>query len=309
MNFHATPATLPQPRYLMCPPRHFAVTYSINPWMNPAAWAGGGDALHATASRQWAALHRALLQAGAAIETLEPEPGLPDLVFTANAAVVLDGKALVARFRHAERQAEQPVFARAFRALAARGVIGEVAEMPEGVILEGAGDCLWDRHRGLFWMGCGFRSDPAAAAVVERTFGVGCVALPLADPSFYHLDTAFCALPCGSVIYHPGAFTPAAREIIEWLVAPSQRIALDPADAARFAANAVSFGNVVIMSHASERLARALAERGYVLVTTPLDAFQKSGGSACCLTLRLDHGLQMSRLAAPPPRVAQGRAG
>jgi N-dimethylarginine dimethylaminohydrolase len=145
--------------------------------------------------------------------------------------------------------------------------------------------------------------------VVERSFGVGCVALALADPSFYHLDTAFCALPCGSVIYHPGAFTPAAREIIEWLVAPSQRIALEPDDAARFAANAVSFGNVVIMSGASERLAQALAERGYVLVTTPLDAFLKSGGSACCLTLRLDHGLQAAREAAAVQRKAAGEAG
>ena len=298
MNFHATLASLPQPRFLMCPPRHFAVTYSINPWMDPKAWADGGDALHAVAPRQWAALHRALIEAGAAIETLEPEPGLPDLVFTANAAVVLGGKALLARFRHAERQREQPVFAKAFRALAAQGLIDDVIEMPPGVILEGAGDCLWDRHRGLFWMGCGFRSDAGAGAVVERTFDVGCVALKLADPSFYHLDTAFCALPCGSVIYYPGAFTPAALETIEWLVAPSQRIALERADAALFAANAVCFGNVVVMSGASEALEGALAERGYVLVTTPLDAFLRSGGSACCLTLRLDHGLAVARVAA-----------
>ena len=126
MNRHATLAPPPQPRFLMCPPRHFAVTYSINPWMDPKAWADGGDTLHAAAPRQWAALHRALIQTGAAIETLEPEPGLPDLVFTANAAVVLDGKALMARFRHAERHAEQPVFTAAFRALAARGLVGEV---------------------------------------------------------------------------------------------------------------------------------------------------------------------------------------
>jgi N-dimethylarginine dimethylaminohydrolase len=307
MNLPATLAS-PQPRYLMCPPRHFAVTYSINPWMDPKGWADGGDALHAVASRQWAALHRALIEAGAAIETLEPAPGLPDLVFTANAAVVLDGKALLARFRHAERRQEQPVFAKAFRALAARGLIDDVIETPEGVILEGAGDCIWDRHRGLFWMGCGFRSDAAASAVVERTFGVPCVALTLADPSFYHLDTAFCALPCGAVVYHPGAFTPAARETIEWLVAPSQRIALGRDDAARFAANAVCFGNVGIMSGASEALAQALAERGYVLVTTPLDAFLKSGGSACCLTLRLDYGLRASRAAAGEAGCARPRS-
>ncbi len=299
MNVHAT---LPhsQPRFLMCPPRHFAVTYSINPWMDPKAWADGGDTLHAAAPHQWNSLHRVLIQSGAAIEAVEPEPGLPDLVFTANAAVVLDRKALLASFRHAERQREQPKFAASFRALATRGLIDEVVEMPDGVVLEGAGDCLWDRHRSLFWMGCGFRSDARARSVVESCFGVGCVPLELADPSFYHLDTAFCALPCGAVIYYPDAFTPSALEIIEWLVAPSQRIVLDSGDAARFAANAVCFGNVIVMSGAGDALADALAARSYVLIRTPLDAFLRSGGSACCLTLRLDHGSQVARAASSP---------
>src|SRR5947207_2930652 len=208
-TFRSTP-----PRFLMCPPQHFAVTYSINPWMDPAAWAGGGEALHASAEAQWEGLHAALLGCGAAIDTVVPAAGLPDLVFTANAAVVLGGKVLLARFRHPERQGEQPVFAGAFRALAARGLIDAVIEMPQNVALEGAGDCLWDASRGLFWMGCGFRSDAAAAQTVQSVFNVACVALELANPSYYHLDTAMCALPCGAVVYYPGAFMPAALEAI-----------------------------------------------------------------------------------------------
>jgi N-dimethylarginine dimethylaminohydrolase len=180
MNF----SPLASPHLLMCPPSYFAVTYSINPWMDPRAWADEGQALHAEATRQWAALHDALNAAGAAIETIVPEAGLPDLVFTANAAIVLDGKALLARFRHPERRNEQPVFAAGFRALQARGLIDELIEMPDGVALEGAGDCLWDRARELFWMGCGFRSDAAAAQVVEEVFGAPCLGLALADPSF-----------------------------------------------------------------------------------------------------------------------------
>ena len=115
MNIHATLATLPQPRYLMCPPRHFAVpTASIPGWIRrPGPTAARSCTPPPT--RQWKGLHRALVRHGAAIETVEPEPGLPDLVFTANAAVVLDGKALLARFRHPERQGEQPVYAAAFR--------------------------------------------------------------------------------------------------------------------------------------------------------------------------------------------------
>lgn len=294
------------PRFLMCPPQHFAVTYSINPWMDPAAWADRGDALHASAAAQWDGLHAALCKAGAAIETVVPHEGLPDLVFTANAAVVLDGKALVARFRHPERQSEQPVFAAAFRALVPRGLIDEVVEMPQGIALEGAGDCLWDARRGLFWMGCGFRSDVAAADVVRDVFAASCVPLELANPSYYHLDTAMCALPCGAVVYYPGAFTAVALEAIHARVAAHDRIALSPEDAAHFAANAVVVGRIVVLSSCSATLRRSLQSRGYTVIETPLTAFQRSGGSACCLTLRLDHVSQAARQIMAP-RMAAAR--
>jgi N-dimethylarginine dimethylaminohydrolase len=290
MNIHATLAAQgARPHILMCPPRHFAVTYSINPWMDPRSWADRGGNLHGEAESQWADLHRALATAGAAVETIEPVAGLPDLVFTANAAVVLDRKAVLSRFRHPERQNEEPIFAAAFCALATRGVLDDIKGLPEGLILEGAGDCIWDAKRRLFWLGCGFRSDPAAAAFLERQFGRPCVALTLADACFYHLDTALCVLPCGSMIYYPQAFAPAARAAIEALVAPEHRIPLDRADAERFAANAVCIHKTIVLSSCSASLRASLEERGYAVVQTPLHAFLRSGGSACCLTLRLDH--------------------
>jgi N-dimethylarginine dimethylaminohydrolase len=289
MNIHATASQSLKPRFLICPPRHFAVTYSINPWMNPKAWAKGGAALHADAERQWADLRHALESAGAVLETLEPVPGLPDLVFTANAAVVLDRKAVLAQFRHGERQQEEPVFAAAFRALQARGLVDEILQLPAGIRLEGAGDCIWDPRRGLFWMGIGFRSDATAGSVLEQHFSVPCLPLMLADPNFYHLDTAFCALPCGGIIYYPAAFTPTALATIHAHVGPLDRIALDHADAARFAANAVCLGRSLILSSCSQTLRLDLEERGYTVFETPLHAFLRSGGSACCLTLRLDY--------------------
>ena len=213
----------PRPRFLMCRPRHFAVTYSINPWMDPAAWHESGDALHATAMRQWQGLFRALHAGGASVELVEPQDGLPDLVFTANSAVVLDGRALLARFRHPQRQVEEPVFAAAFHALRARGLIDDVTTLPPGVTLEGAGDCLWDAHRRLFWMGCGFRSGVEAREIVSAQFGVPCVALALADPTFYHLDTCFSPLPCGAVMYYPAAFTTEGLALIHARAAPTIR--------------------------------------------------------------------------------------
>jgi arginine dihydrolase len=196
---------------------------------------------------------------------------------------------VLSRFRHPERRNEEPIVAARFAALAARGLLEEVSPIPDGIILEGAGDCIWDAQRRWFWLGCGFRSDIAAAPFLERQLGQRCLPLPLADACFYHLDTALCALPCGSVIYYPGAFTPAARATIEAHVAPEHRIALDRADAERFAANAVCIGNTIILSSCSLSLRTALEERGYTVVETPLHAFLRSGGSACCLTLRLDH--------------------
>lgn len=291
-------------RFLICRPQHFAVTYSINPWMDPNAWAGNGDVLHARAVRQWDGLHRTLRACGTAIETVEPQPGLPDLVFTANAAVVLDRKAVLARFLHPERQREQPVFAASFHALKARGLLDEVVELPPGVTLEGAGDCLWDRSRKLFWIGSGFRSDEAARDVVEREFGVPCLPLALVDPNFYHLDTALCALPSGDVLYYPAAFTAAALEIIHAHVAPAQCIALSRADAVRFAANAVCIDRLIVMSSCSDALRRTLEGRGYTVAKTPLQAFLRSGGSACCLTLRLDHAVEVDETVAQIARTA-----
>jgi N-dimethylarginine dimethylaminohydrolase len=307
MNIHAT--IQHPPRFLMCPPQHFAVSYSINPWMDPAAWQDGGAALHASATPQWSALHAALREAGAEIEIVRPEAGLPDLVFTANAAVVLDRKALLARFHHPQRQAEQPAFAAAFGALERSGLIDAVAALPEDVVLEGAGDCIFDARRQLFWMGCGFRSDARAARLIAAHFGLPCVALALTNPRFYHLDTAFCALPCGGVMYHPGAFSREALDAIHAEVAADARIALDADDAARFAANAVCVGGTILLSSCSVALRRRLEERGYQVVETPLTAFLHFGGSACCLTLRLDHQSHAATLRSRALETAEGQIG
>jgi N-dimethylarginine dimethylaminohydrolase len=278
-----------KPLFLMCPPHHFAVTYSINPWMDPQVWTNGGEALAVEADRQWAGLHRALYNAGAAIETVDPVSGSPDLVFTANAAVVLDRKAVLSRFRHDERRNEEPIFAASFEVLSERGLIDEIFRLPAGMVLEGAGDCIWDSRRKLFWLGCGFRSEATTARFIERKLAVPCLALPLAHASFYHLDTALCVLPCGAVVYYPAAFTSDALATIHAQVLPEQRVVLGEADAERFAANAVCVNREIVLSSCSASLRGRLQELGYAVIETSLDAFMHGGGSACCLTLRLDN--------------------
>ena len=291
----------PSARFLMCRPEHFAVSYAINPWMDPQRWARDRRA-HAAAARQWAALHRKLVELGAAVELVPPVAGLPDLVFTANAGLVLDREVLLARFRHPERQREEVHFEAAFRSLQAHGLLDGVRKLPDNLVLEGAGDCVWDDARKLFWMGYGPRSDADARGAVAEMFGQDVLALELADARFYHIDTALAPLPHGEVMYLPGAFTAAGNAAICDRVAPHQRLHLGVADGDRLAANAVCLGDTLILSGCGERLRAELNERGYRVVTTPLSSFLRSGGSAFCLTLRLDR--RSFPLAAAADRAA-----
>jgi N-dimethylarginine dimethylaminohydrolase len=274
--------------FLMCRPDHFAVDYAINPWMNPESWAQQSKVLVDASQREWTALHRTLAALGAAIELVPPAPQLPDLVFTANAAVVLDRKAVLARFRHPERRGEEDPFERGFRALQARGLIDKVVKLPRDVVLEGAGDCVWDRTRNMYWMGYGPRSDREAAPVIKDMLGVETVSLELIDQRFYHLDTALCPLTRSEIMFVPEAFTPRGLARIHERVAPSHRIEVPMEDACQLSANAVCVGDTVVMSHCGDRLHRRMSERGYHVITTPLPSFLRSGGSAFCLTLRLD---------------------
>jgi N-dimethylarginine dimethylaminohydrolase len=277
-----------KPRFLMCAPKYFAVTYSINPWMDPLAWARDAQKFAAQSRREWDLLRDSLVACGAEVELISPRPGMPDMVFTANAAVVLDGKVLLSRFRHPQRQLEQPAFANAFRALQTRGIVDVVHELPPGLVLEGAGDCIWDRSRSLFWTGYGQRSDAAARGKAAEVFGVEVVPIELVSPRFYHLDTAMCVLSRGEVIYFPDAFSSANGDAFEARVAPHARIAVSADDARQLAANAVCIENTLLLSGCSDRLRAQVQERGYRVVETPLSSFLRSGGAAFCLTLRLD---------------------
>ncbi|WP_293906344.1 dimethylarginine dimethylaminohydrolase family protein [Phenylobacterium sp.] len=274
-----------RPFFLMTDPACFDVSYRINPWMDPKGWTPA----HAAAARAGSAALRAALEAaGAHVETIGAIRGLPDLVFPANAAVVLDGKVLPARFRHPERQGEEPIFRAVFQRLKARGLVSELVDLPEGLFHEGAGDAIWDADRRLFWCGHGPRSSKGAVAVIARTFGQETVALELATDQFYHLDTCFCPLAGGQVLYFPGAFTPEALATIRAQIPPHQRIEATDEEAAAFCVNAVNLGDRVIMARAPESLRRKLQAAGYALTEVDLDPFILSGGASYCMTLRLD---------------------
>jgi N-dimethylarginine dimethylaminohydrolase len=205
------------------------------------------------------------------------------MVFTANAGLVKGRRFLVSRFRYPERQYEEPYFADWFLD---RGY--EVSLMPRDVPFEGAGDALYERGRKRLWFAYGHRSVLAAREVIESRLEGEVVPLKLTDQRFYHLDTCFCPLEGGHVLYYPPAFDAASRATIERLVPAAKRVAVGEEDALAFACNAVAAGRTVVVNRASTAFVDALGRRGFEVVQTPLSEFMKAGGSAKCLTLRLD---------------------
>ncbi len=279
---------MPQPTIMMCKPVHFEVTYKINPWMTPDEWAENSLALALESSDGWDRLVETLGSLGANLLFVDPQPGLPDLVFTANAAIVMDGKALVARFRHPERQGEEPFYLAFLEALKAQGLLTQVEMTPESVCLEGAGDCVWDTQRNLFWMGYGQRSDQAAARAVGDFFGLETIPLELIDPRYYHMDTALVPLSGGEIVYYPGAFSAAGQAVVAERAGRHNLIAAPEEDAARLSVNLVNLDRDIVLATATDRFQSMIEERGYRLHKLPISSFSKSGGSAFCLTLRLD---------------------
>ncbi|MGA8692191.1 MAG: dimethylarginine dimethylaminohydrolase family protein [Methyloceanibacter sp.] len=293
---------------LMTNPEHFEVRYSINPWMRPGEWLLDAARHIRSARLAWESLHAALAEAGARIEIIPGAEGWPDMVFPANAALVLDGRSLLARFRHPERRGEEPVFRAAFERLAARGLLREVEELPSDLIHEGAGDGIWDLTRQIFWTGYGLRSDRAASDFVADFFERDAIALELATPSFYHLDTCFCPLNGGEVLFFPSAFTAGAIRKIRERVAPDLLIEAAPDEAAAFCVNAVSIGRTLVMAKGPPRLAAVLAERGYHVIGVDLAPFILSGGGAFCMTLRLDSSSVPTPAPSSRQSLAQGGA-
>jgi N-dimethylarginine dimethylaminohydrolase len=264
--------------FLMCPPEYFTVAYIINPWMH-----GNLRKIdNAVAKQQWRALYDTLTD-HATVRLVLPQPGSPDMVFTANAGLVKGNRFIVSRFRYPERQYEEPYFADWFMD---RGY--EVSLMPRDVPFEGAGDALFDRGTDVLWMAHGHRSISAAREVVSDRLDADVVTLRLVDQRFYHLDTCFCPLEGGYAMYYPPAFDEASQAIIEKRVPAAKRIAIAEDDALAFACNAVNIDSTVVVNRATPAFVKALAARRFEVVQSPLSEFMKAGGSAKCLTLRLD---------------------
>jgi len=265
--------------FLMCPPTLYEVDYVINPWMAGNVHASSRE----RAAAQWTALHTELSRL-ADVLLIDPEPGSPDMVFTANAGLEFNGSVAVSSFFHPERQAEEDHFRRWFEQ---HGY--PILDLPRSSPFEGEGDALFSTGISRLWIGEGPRTVASSHRILASAWPIGTVALRLVDPRFYHLDTCFAPLSDGSAMYFPAAFDAPSLARIEAFYPPAQRILVEESDALRFACNAVNVGSTIILNTISPKLSSQLEARGFTVAQVDLSEFLKAGGAAKCLVMTLRH--------------------
>lgn len=261
-------------KLLMCPPDFFGIEYEINPWMDINI-----DADLNRAKKQWQGLYDVLTKdIGVCVEIITPMKGSPDMVFTANGGIIKGNVFISANFRYKERKEEETYFIKWFEAAGF-----DVTRPPGNVVFEGEGDMLSSGNS--YFGGYRFRSDITSHKWVGDFLGVEVLSLELIDPRFYHLDTCFCPLPGGELIYFPGAFDSYAISVIDSVFDKSKQIQVNKKEAGLFACNAVAFEDRVVTNAGCDELKGDLESHGYKVFQTDLSEFIKSGGSAKCLTL------------------------
>ena len=261
--------------FLMCRPTYYGIQYEINPWMSRRR-----PADNARARAQWDRLVDVLVgEIGADIRLVDPVLGLPDMCFTANAGYVCGGVAVPSRFRYLQRRGEEPHFESWFRRSGF-----DVRPLPDGLFFEGAGDAL--PCAGRIFAGYFYRTDVRSHAALGLIVGGEVLSLELTDRRFYHIDTCFCPLNASTAMYYPPAFDEYGRKVLRAHI--PELIEATGHDALHFGCNAIAVGQDVVLHEPCRGLGGALTKRGYRVHYVDLGEFIKAGGSAKCLTLRLD---------------------
>lgn len=263
-------------KILMCSPDYYGIKYEINPWMNIEIQAD-----YSLAKKQWENLYNILKhKLNVDIQLVESREDVPDMVFTANAALIYENKAIISKFKYPQRQHEEKYFAEWFKKIGY-----EVIILPENMNFEGAGDALFLGN--TLYAGYVPRTDISSHLYISELLNIQVISFELVNKNFYHLDTCFCPLKGGYLIYYPKAFDEYANRIIENSVPPEKRIIVNDEEASSFTCNAVNIGNAVITNTTTERFANLLREKGFKHFQIDLSEFMKAGGASKCLTLKI----------------------
>lgn len=258
---------------VMCSPDYFDIEYEINPWMHK-----DNQVVPELAHQQWDNLKSIYSDKfGWDVKLIGPVEKLPDMVFTANGALVIDGKVALPTFRSPDRQPETAYFRKWFEDN------GYSEFLTPKYDFEGEGDALvWNDN---IFIGYPWRSELPAHAEIADFFGKNVVSLQMTDARFYHLDTCLTIVNSQTIALWPEAFTKEALIKLHNLVPNIIEASLD--DALAYGLNAMSDGNRIVLSDKATGLIDKYREMNLDVVPTPISEFQKSGGGVKCLTLEL----------------------
>jgi N-dimethylarginine dimethylaminohydrolase len=267
---------------LMCEPTYFEVKEVKNLFME-----GNINATkHEIASNQWQSLKKAFERIGYVVDTVQPEPGLEDMVFTANQVLLgQDAKGpyvVLSRMRHPSRRQEIPIFAKWFKDRHYR-IVEISKDNAEGLYFEGQGDALWHPGKQLLYGGYGQRTDVAVYPILSALLDIPIILLPLIHPRFYHLDTAFCPLDQKTVMACRAAFDNEGWGLIKHYF--PNVVSVSEADAQNFACNALALGKNVVIQKGSIETVQQLRALGFNPIEVETSEFMKSGGSVSCLKM------------------------
>ena len=217
---------------LMCKPLYFdAITYVINPWMNP------GAINKERALEQWTQLVQAYEKLGITVSIINQEQGITDMVFASDQGIVQEKDVLLSRFWHDERRKESSYYEKWFQKNGYR-----VHHLPHDVYFEGNGDSRFWNDKLL--IGIGYRADDKTCDAVKKIQNVQVIPLEIVDPKFYHLDVGFFPLNNETAFYYPPAFSQKSRGVLKKIV--PNLIELSKEEAYGFCANSIVTDHHVI---------------------------------------------------------------
>lgn len=267
---------------LMCDPTYFEVKDVKNLFMEGNV----NKTNRELAFKQWQDLKAQFEEAGYKVDVIAAQPGLEDMVFTANQVLLGEGEkgpyVVLSRMVHESRRKEVPYFLKWFQS---RGyhILDLVASNDDNLAFEGQGDALWHPGKQLLYGGYGHRTSKEAYSLISDLLDIPVVLLHLIHPRFYHLDTAFCPLNQEAVMVYPDAFEEHSLQLIKRYF--QNVITASAEEAENFALNALALGKNIFIQKGSHETTRQLSQLGFSTVEVDTSEFMKSGGSVSCLKM------------------------
>lgn len=265
-------------KVLMCEPRFFQVQYEINPWMKI------GSIDPKKAFKQWEELYKTYLKMGIAVDLIEPQSHLPDMVFSADQGLVKKKTVIISNFHYPQRRKEAVFYENWYK-----NNSFDIRKISENLFFEGSGESLWWGEK--LFVGKGFRNSEGIELKLKEALGVEAVALELINPYFYHLDTCLFPLNKDTVFYYPEAFSSQSLETLKKIV--PDLIPIEKKEAFNFAANSILTDHHVVTEAGNPRFKGKLKAYGYEIVEVDVSEFFKAGGGIHCLTGVVAEGLSL----------------